>query len=58
MTWAPLISLPDQFNAAAYSIDRRLADGRSQKTAIECGDVRVSEATSWLGLPHWIHPSS
>lgn len=42
MTWAPPILLPDQFNAAAYFIDRHMSDGRAGKTAIECGDIRVT----------------
>jgi|SRR3954447_3278642 benzoate-CoA ligase family protein len=36
------ISLPDQFNAAAYFVDRHIAEGRSEKVAFECGDSRVS----------------
>lgn len=42
MTWAPPISLPDEFNAAAYFIDRHIAEGRSQKIGIECGETKVS----------------
>jgi benzoate-CoA ligase family protein len=34
--------LPDEFNAAAYFVDRHLLEGRSGKIAIECGDVRVT----------------
>ena len=30
------ISLPDEFNAATYFIDRHLQDGRTQKVAFEC----------------------
>jgi benzoate-CoA ligase family protein len=36
------ISLPDEFNAAEYFIDRHLVEGRSGKVAIECGDLRVT----------------
>lgn len=36
------ISLPDEFNAAAYFVDRHIAEGRGEKVAIECGDRRVS----------------
>jgi benzoate-CoA ligase family protein len=42
MTWAPPIVLPDEFNAAAYFVDRNIQEGRSAKTAIECGDVGVT----------------
>ena len=42
MTWPPPIALPDEFNAAAYFVDRHMQAGRSGKIAIECGDVRVS----------------
>jgi benzoate-CoA ligase family protein len=42
MTWAPPIELPDQFNAAAYFVDRHIGEGRSGKIAIECGDRRVT----------------
>jgi len=36
------ILLPDQFNAAEYFIDRHLAEGRGEKVAIECADLRVT----------------
>ena len=42
MTWAPPISLPDEFNATAYFIDRHMREGRVGKTAIECGDSRIT----------------
>lgn len=42
MASVPEISLPDEFNAAAYFVDRHLNEGRAGKTAIECGDVRVT----------------
>lgn len=42
MASVPEISLPDEFNAAAYFVDRHLNEGRGGKTAIECGDVRVT----------------
>jgi benzoate-CoA ligase len=34
--------LPDQFNAAAYFIDRHIAEGRGSKIAIECEEQRVT----------------
>jgi benzoate-CoA ligase family protein len=34
--------LPDEFNAAAYFVDRHKGEGRSPRVAIECGDVRVT----------------
>ncbi len=33
-------SLPDEFNAASYFIDRHMSEGRAEKIAIECGDIR------------------
>jgi benzoate-CoA ligase len=36
------ISLPDEFNAATYFIDRHIAEGRGGKVAIECGERRVT----------------
>jgi benzoate-CoA ligase len=39
---APVPEIPDRFNAAAYFIDRHIAEGRAQKIAIECGDERVT----------------
>ena len=42
MTWAPPISLPNEFNAADYFIERNIREGRSEKTAIECGEIKVS----------------
>lgn len=42
MNWAPPTLLPDEFNAAAYFIDRHIGEGRSGKTAIECGERNVS----------------
>ena len=42
MTWAPAIVLPDEFNAATYFVDRHMRDGRAGKTAIECGDLRLT----------------
>jgi benzoate-CoA ligase len=38
---APIL-LPDEFNSASYFIDRHIKDGRADKVAIECGDVRVT----------------
>ena len=39
---SPSIILPDEFNAASYFIDRHMREGRGEKTAIECGDSRVT----------------
>jgi benzoate-CoA ligase len=36
------ISLPSVFNVATYFVDRHMREGREQKTAFECGDLRVS----------------
>src|SRR5579863_1982058 len=35
-------NLPEHFNAAAHFVDRNVLEGRGGKTAIECGDERVS----------------
>lgn len=37
-----MISLPDVFNVSTYLLDRNLEEGRGDKTAIECGEERVS----------------
>ena len=37
-----MITLPDKFNVATYFVDRNVHEGRAHKTAIECGDERVS----------------
>jgi benzoate-CoA ligase len=42
MTGAPPISLPNEFNAADYFIDRNIREGRCEKTAIECGEIKLS----------------
>jgi benzoate-CoA ligase len=42
MVWVHPISLPDEFNAAAYFIDRHISEDRGGKMAIECGDLRVT----------------
>ncbi|HKT88053.1 MAG TPA: benzoate-CoA ligase family protein [Candidatus Sulfotelmatobacter sp.] len=42
MPCAPEISLPHEFNAAAYFVDRHIDEGRAAKTAIECGELRVT----------------
>src|SRR5438309_10504341 len=36
------LSLPDQFNAATYIVDRHIPEGRGDKIAIECGEDRVT----------------
>ena len=43
MTWASPIVLPDEFNAAVYFVDRHVREGRVGKTAIECGDRRITD---------------
>lgn len=35
-------TLPTIFNAATYFIDRHLSEGRAAKTAIECGDEKIT----------------
>ena len=37
-----MISLPDTFNVATHFVDRNVLEGRARKTAIECGDERVT----------------
>ncbi len=37
-----MIDLPTAFNAAAHFVDRNVHEGRGIKTALECGDQRVS----------------
>jgi benzoate-CoA ligase family protein len=37
-----LTNLPEVFNVATYFVDRNVLEGRGEKTAIECGDERVS----------------
>ena len=44
MAIASPILLPDDFNAAAYFVDRHLAEGRAARIAIECGDRKVTYA--------------
>ena len=38
----PLTNLLEVFNVATYFVDRNVLEGRGDKTAIECGDERVS----------------
>jgi benzoate-CoA ligase len=38
----PHFSLPEEFNAASYFVDRHIAEGRGHKVAIECEDHRVT----------------
>jgi len=38
----PLTNLPEVFNVATYFVDRNVREGRGEKTAIECGEERVS----------------
>jgi benzoate-CoA ligase len=42
MNGGALNPLPDEFNAASYFVDRHVAEGNGSRTAIECGDARVS----------------
>jgi len=39
---AETLGIPLSFNAAAYFVDRHVAEGRAEKVAIECGDERVT----------------
>jgi benzoate-CoA ligase family protein len=41
---ASALGIPAAFNASSYFVDRHTAEGRGAKTAIECGDERVSYA--------------
>ena len=41
---AAALGLPRIFNAAEHFVDRHLAEGRGEKTAIECADEHVSYA--------------
>ena len=36
------IILPEQFNAAAYFVDRHLNEGRGEKVAVEAGEIEIS----------------
>jgi len=36
------LGIPETFNAAAWFVDRNVAEGRGPKVAIECGEQRVS----------------
>jgi benzoate-CoA ligase family protein len=44
MKTAADLGVPEQFNAAAYFVDRHLGERRGAKVAIECGDERVTYA--------------
>jgi benzoate-CoA ligase len=35
-------SIPTEFNVATYFVDRNVAEGRGNNTAIECGDQRIT----------------
>ncbi|HEY9289155.1 MAG TPA: benzoate-CoA ligase family protein, partial [Candidatus Dormibacteraeota bacterium] len=39
---APVVEVPDSFNVADYLVDRHLREGRGDRTAILCGDERVT----------------
>jgi benzoate-CoA ligase family protein len=38
----PVITLPETFNVATHFVDRNVLEGRGRKTAVECGDERVT----------------
>ena len=38
----PPLSLPEEFNAASYFVDRHIVEGRGDKIAIECGNRHVT----------------
>src|SRR5437588_13126916 len=42
MITAADLGVPEAFNAATYFVDRHLQEGRGDRTAIECGDQRVT----------------
>jgi benzoate-CoA ligase len=39
---ADSLGVPEWFNVASHFVDRHISEGRSGRTAIECGDERVS----------------
>jgi benzoate-CoA ligase len=39
---AASIGVPERFNAAAFFVDRNVAEGRGDRIAIECGEARVT----------------
>src|ERR1700758_4543019 len=41
---------PDIFNAAAYFVDRHIAEGRGEKIAIECGDRQLTYRQLFEGV--------
>src|SRR3984893_4606815 len=42
MTAKSPLTLPEEFNAASYFVDRHMAEGRGERVAIECEDRRVT----------------
>lgn len=42
MNSLPSLTIPEEFNATAYFVDRHIAEGRANKVAIECGNNRIS----------------
>ncbi len=44
------MQIPERFNAAAYFIDRHIAEGRGGKVAIECGERRVTYGQLFEGV--------
>jgi benzoate-CoA ligase len=41
---AASLGIPERFNAAAHFVDRNVAEGRGDRIAIECGDLRLTYA--------------
>jgi benzoate-CoA ligase family protein len=37
-----MIGLPDQYNLTTHFVDRHIAEGRGDKTAIVCGDMKIT----------------
>lgn len=35
-------TIPEQFNAATYFVDRNIVEGRAERVAIECGEQRIT----------------
>ncbi|MBI3403559.1 MAG: benzoate-CoA ligase family protein [Acidobacteria bacterium] len=41
---AASLGIPERFNAAVHFVDRNVAEGRGDRVAIECGDLRLTYA--------------
>jgi benzoate-CoA ligase family protein len=50
MTLPSPITLPNDFNAAEYFIDRHIREGRSSKVAIECGATRITYSQLFVSV--------